>query len=50
MLFQPENSDFILAIIGEVEAHEARSRWKLTKNSEGKNMHKNKDGGLKTII
>ena len=50
MLFQPENSDFILAMIEEVEAHGARSRWKLMKNIEGKNKHKNNDGELKTIL
>ena len=33
MLLQPDKSDFILAIIKEVEAHEAIIHWKLMKNS-----------------
>ena len=33
----------------EFEANESRSHWKLMKNSEVKNYHKNKYGKLKTI-
>ena len=40
MLFQPESSYFILAIIKEVETHESRSHWKLMKNSEVNNKQK----------
>ena len=37
MLLQPENSDFILPMIREVEAHESRSHFTLMKNSEVNN-------------
>ena len=37
-------------MIKEVESNEARSHWKLMKNSEFKNKYKNKDGKLKTIL
>ena len=33
MLLQPYKSDFVLASIKEVEAHESRSNWILIKNS-----------------
>ena len=44
MLFQPENQDFILYIIKEVELYEDRSYWTLMKNIEVKNKNKNKYG------
>ena len=50
MLFQPDKSNFILAIKNEVEEHGARSHWTIMKNSEVKNKHENKDGKLKTIL
>ena len=50
MLLQPEKPDFILDMIKEVEAHEARSHWTLMKNIEVNNKHKNKYGNLKTIL
>ena len=50
MLFQPDKSDFIPSMIKEVEAHESRSDWALTKNIEINNKHKNKYGKLKTIL
>ena len=50
MLLQPDKSDFILAMIKEVEAHKSRSHWTLMKNSEVKNHHKNKYGNLKSIL
>ena len=50
MLLQPDKSDFIIAMIKEVEAHEARNHWALMKNSEVNNKHKNKDRRLKTIL
>ena len=50
MMLQPEKSNFILAKIKEVEAHEARSHWTLMKNIEVNNKHKNKYGNLKTIL
>ena len=50
MLSQPYNSDFILSMIKEVEAHESRGHWTLTKKSEVKNKHKNKDGKLKPLL
>ena len=50
MLLQPYKSDFILAMIKEVESHEARNNWTLMKNSEVNNKHKNKYGKLKTIL
>ena len=37
---QPEKSDFILAIIKEVEAHDARNHWTFIKKSEVNNIHK----------
>ena len=37
-------------MIKEVEAHEARSHWKLIKNNEVNNNHKSKDKKLKTIL
>ena len=42
MLLQPYKSNFILAMIKEVESHEARNNWTLMKNSEVNNKHKNK--------
>ena len=50
MLLKPDRSYFILAIIKEVDAHEARIHWKLIKNNEVNNKHKNKDGKLKNIL
>ena len=50
MLLQPYESYFILAIIKEVETHESINNWKLMKNSEVKQKHKNKDDKLKTIL
>ena len=41
MLLQPENSDFILSMIKEVEIHEDRSHWTFMENSEVDNKHKN---------
>ena len=49
MLLQTDNSYIILSMVKEVESHEARNNWKLMKNSEINNIHKNKDGKLKTI-
>ena len=37
-------------MIKEVEAHEDRSNWTLTKNSEVNNKNKNKYGKLKTNL
>ena len=34
MLLQPDKSDFLLSIIKEVGAHEARSHWTLIKKDE----------------
>ena len=34
MLLQPEKSDFVLAMIKEVETHKSRSHWALMKNIE----------------
>ena len=48
MLFQPDKSYFIISMIKEVESHEARSNWKLIKNSEVNNKHKYKD--LKSTV
>ena len=50
MLLQPDKSDFILATIKEVKEHKPRSYWKLMKNSEVNNKHKNKYVNLKTIL
>ena len=50
MLLQPDKSYFVLAIIKEVEAHEARGHWILMKNSDVNNKHKNKYEKLKTIL
>ena len=36
-------------MVKDVEAHEARSCWKLMKNSEVNNKHKNKYGNLNHI-
>ena len=49
MLFQPDKSYFILAIIKEAELHKAINIWTLMKNIEVNNKHKNKDMKLKTI-
>ena len=49
MLLQVDNSYFILSLIKEVEAHEARSHWTIMKNSEVNNKKKHKYGKLKTI-
>ena len=40
MLLQLDKSDFILAIIKEVEAHESRIHCTLMKNCEVNNKHK----------
>ena len=40
MLLQPDNSYLILTMIKELEAHEARIHWTLTKNSKVNNKHK----------
>ena len=50
MLLQPEKIYFILSINKEVEAHESISNWKLMKNSEVNNNHKNKYGKLNYIL
>ena len=50
MFLQAHNSDFIISIIKEVEAHEARSHWKLMKKNEVNNKHTNKYGNLKTLL
>ena len=50
MLLQPYKSDFILAIFRENGENETRSNWKLMKNSEVNNYHKNKYGKLKNIL
>ena len=50
MLLQPDKSDFIIAIVKEVEVHEVINHWKLMKKSKVNNKHKNKDGKLKTIL
>ena len=50
MLLQPDKSDFNLAMIKSIEAHEARSHWTLLKDSEVKYKHKNKYCKLKTIL
>ena len=50
MLLQPDKSYFIIAMIKEVESHEAINHWTLMKNSKVNNKHKNKDGKLKTIL
>ena len=47
---QPDKSDFIIAKIKEVEAHEAINHWTIMNNIEVNNKHKNKDGKLKTIL
>ena len=44
MLLQPYKSDFILAIIKAVEAHEDINNLTQMKNSEVKNKHKIKTG------
>ena len=50
ILLQPHKSYFILSMIKEVEAHEARNHRKRMNNSEVKNKHKNKYGKLKNIL
>ena len=50
MLLQPYYSDLILAMIKEVEEHEARSHWTLMKNSQVNNKHENKDGNINIIV
>ena len=50
VFLQPDKSDFILAMIKEVEAHEARSHWTLMKNSEFNHKHKNTYGVIKTVL
>ena len=47
---QPDKSDLIPDMIKEVKAHESISHWKLMKNSEVNNQHKNNDGKLKKIL
>ena len=49
MLLQPENPNFILAMIKDVREYEARSHWTLMKNREFKNEHKRKFRKLKTF-
>ena len=49
MLLQPDNSYSILAMIKDVEAHEAISHCAIMKKSEVNNKNKKKDGKLKTI-
>ena len=49
MILQPYKPYFILAIIKEVEAHEARNHWTLMKIVDY-TIIKNKDGKLKTIL
>ena len=50
MWLQPYKSDFIGAIIKEVEAHESRSLCKLEKNSEVNNKHKKEYKKLNNIL
>ena len=50
VLLQQDKSYFIMEMIKYVEAHEARSHWKLMKNSEVNNMKINKYGNIKTIL
>ena len=47
---KPEKSDFILAMIKQVELYEAINHLTLTKKSEVKNRHKNKYGKLKASL
>ena len=47
---QSDKSDLIIYISKEAEAHKDRSCWKLKKNSEVRNKHKDKYGKLKTIL
>ena len=49
MLLQPDKSDFIIAMIKEVEAHKAINHRTLMKKSEVNNNHTNKYGKIKTI-
>ena len=49
-LLHTDKLDFILATIKEVEAHESRSHWKITKNSKVNNKHKNIYGELNSIL
>ena len=49
-LLQLDDTNLILAMIKEVKTNEARSNWKITKNSEVKLEHNNKYGKLKTIL
>ena len=46
---QPDKSVFILDMIKESEAYEARSYCILMKKSKSNNKQKNKDGNIKTI-
>ena len=50
MFLQPYKSDFVLAIIKEVQAHEVKSHCTLMNNIEINNNNKNKYGKLKTIL
>ena len=50
ILLKPDKTDFILAVIKEVEAHEPRSNWEPMTKSEVKFKHKNKYGKFKAII
>ena len=50
MMFQPDKSYFILAMIKQVGEHESRNNLTLMKKSEVNNKHKNNDGKLKTIL
>ena len=50
MLLQPYKSDFILAIIKEVEENEARIHWTLMKDIEVNNKQKNKYWKLNTVL
>ena len=40
MVLQQEKSDFILAMIIEIEGHESRNNWTLMKNIEVRSKHK----------
>ena len=50
MLLQLKKTDFILAMIKEVAAHESRSHLTLMIKSEVNNKHKNKDKNIKTSL
>ena len=50
VVLQWDKSYFILVIIKEFEAHEARNHWTLINKSEVNNIHKIENGNLKTIL